>query len=266
MSKKILLVLVAVLGLVGMVQAAEPTWTHSGGTGNWNDSASWVTTEAALFPTWNGNYSVPNTATIEGGVVNVVGSGQQGSGRCNIGNGAVVNVYGLGVDRDLNIGLNLTLGYVPGDSTLNIIGTGTTVYCEQLQLGVAVGGSGTINIGDGATLMHGGWGTFVGMEGTGTINMTGTGSMFLWDGNNGKIQMTGTGHINLEAGKIEQNGDLVSLYQSYVNNGWITGYGSSSNVNVALVGGWTIVTATVPEPATMILLGLGGLLLRKRMA
>ena len=249
MSKNIkifLLVLVTMLSLAGSASAVEHVYTHSSGTGNWTDAATWVTTESVLVPAWNGDYSNPISAIVDGGVVNVTGSGQQGTGRCFIRSGATVNVSGTGVDRDFIVGLNLTLGDVTGDSTLNITGSGTIVYCEQLQLGAVAGGSGTINIGNGATLMHGGWGTSVGMAGTGTINMTGTGSIFLWDGNNGKIVMNGTGHINIEAGKIEQNGDLVTLYQSYVDNGWITGYGGVGVVDVALVGGWTIVTASVP--------------------
>ena len=248
---KIILSLVMVLSLAGIASAVDHTYTHSSGTGNWTDAATWVTTETVLFPTWNGDYTNPIDAVINGGVVNVTGSGQQGAGRCFLRSGAVVNVSGTGVDRDFNIGLNLTLSDVPGDSTLNVTGSGTIAYCEQLQLGSVANGSGTINIGDGATLMHGGWGTLVGMAGTGTINMTGTGSMFLWDGNNGKIVMNGNGHINLEAGKIQQLdnatgsvGHLVAIYQGYVNNGWITGYNGTGAVNVTNDGTWTYVTAS----------------------
>ena len=82
MSRKILLVLVAVLGLVGSARAVDHVYTHSGGTGNWSDAATWITTESILVPAWNGDYSNPNLVIVDGGVVNVVGSGQQGSGRC----------------------------------------------------------------------------------------------------------------------------------------------------------------------------------------
>ena len=248
MSKKIILSLVLMLCLACNVLAVEHVYMHSNGTGNWSDAATWVTAESILVPTWNGDYSNPNLAIVSGGVVNVVGSGQQGSGRCFIRSGATVNVYGTGVDRDFNIGLNLTMGDIAGTGTLNVIGDGTIAFCEQLQLGAVAGGSGKINVGDGATLMLGGWGTFVGMAGTGTIDMTGTGSMFLWDNNNGKIIMNGNGHINIEAGKIKQldaGGTLVSLYQGYVNNGWITGYGGTGTVTVTNDGTWTFIMASM---------------------
>jgi hypothetical protein len=271
MSNKITFVftLVIMLSLAGSVSAAELIYTHSSGTGDWTDPNTWVTTETQLYPTWNGDYTNPITSIVGGGAVNAGGGTvQQGSGRLFINNGGTVNVTTIpGVDRDFTIGLNLTLGDVAGaESTMNIDGTGTIVFCEQLQLGVVAEGAGTINIGDGATLMHGGWGTYVGQGGTGTINMTGTGSMFLWATGVGSVQMTGTGHIDIEAGKIEQAGDLVAQYQGYVDNGWITGYGDTGTVSVNLVEGWTHVTAVVPEPTTMTLLCIGSLLFFKRKA
>jgi len=252
---------VVVLGLLSSVSTAEPTWTHSSGTGDWNAPATWVTTEVNAIPTWNNNYTVPNNAIVAGGVVNVTGGTvQQGTGRCTIGSGATVNAYnmGVGVDQDFKVGLNLTMGYAAGVSTLNIIGSGTTAFCEQLQLGVNAGCSGIINVDSGAALTVGWWGCFVGMAGTGTVNLTGTGYMLIWDAIDG-LEMTSNGHINIEAGYTQQYASsqydpcnvYLSRFLGYANGGLITGYGGSRKVTVAKNGDWIMVTAAA-APMTVV--------------
>lgn len=122
---------------------------------------------------------------------------------------------------------------------------------------------GTFDIG-GSLLVGGytGSGTsnaFVNLDG-GTINCNTIGNVYicpLWIDN-------ALDHVNITHGVMYlDGGDWSSNVAGYITAGTLTGYGSADNVRYSFDGTNTEVWAA-PEPASMLLLGLGGLTFLKR--
>ena len=268
MSTKVMLMLVVVLGLVGMVQAADPIVTYFWGntSGDWSNPLTWgggtTLPDASRFPTYQdiaitiGNTTIDVTTTGNT-AVDMQGGYSTGNSILNIAAGAGVSILhnaqvGCGNDADADV------------ASLVINDRGSFVS-EMLHVGDSKMDAGTINVYDGGYLQTGFWGLTVGFANataTGTINVKG-GLFVLY----GTAAINPMGLINIEAGQFQVYGSRLAEMQGFINAGRIVGYNGAGTVNAVVSGDgkWTVLTA-VPEPATMILLGLGGLLLRKKIA
>lgn len=73
------------------------------------------------------------------------------------------------------------------------------------------------------------------------------------------------GTCDITGGTVVLRTDQRGAIQGYINSGVLTGYGDSANVVMTWdeVAGTTTITA-IPEPTTLLLLGLGGLVIRRR--
>ena len=190
----------------------------------------------------NNNANATGTLTVQnGGTVNVgriLWAAQTNSdGVINVEQGGVINVAShlwWGVTGTANITINGTVNQTGG-----ILGMGTSDAVN------ATGGTALVEIGDNGVLSLN---NISGGAGTPSIQ---AGS---------SIDITGTGQLRVL-------GDQVGSINNYILAGEITGNGIVSNadlvVDLTTNPGFTTVYL-VPEPSSLALIGLGGLLIARR--
>ncbi len=124
--------------------------------------------------------------------------------------------------------------------------------------------SGTLNMSGGLISISGGLRVGTG-AGTGTVNLSGNGvieaSELLMGPSAALINITGGGVVNVAD---PTGADLTSAFQVFVDAGQITGNGTAAGVVLgydATSGISSISAAAIPEPTSIVLLGLAGSLL-----
>lgn len=284
MMKKILLLLM-IVGLVGSVQAsisgdgsssfkdldlANDFWSNAA---NWDDGipepGDWaqirasgtLNSDAGSIKKLTIGYTDGVTLTVvDGGILSTdedLVPGRNASGTLNMFGGTI------------NIGRDLDVGY--SDNELGLITmTGGTINIYR-DLGLINGGGnglhsarldmtgGNINVGDDLDMNEA-----LGLGATGLLNLDGGTITLLntFEGNS-RLQMAAGGAVlNFGGGTLVLPGDRQSEVQGFLANGWITS--DLGGLSAEFDGVNTTIIGVVPEPATMILLGLGGMLIRRK--
>ena len=236
-----------------------------------------------------GEYSGPCTLDVTGGSLTssgkplILGTQAGSEGTLNISGGNVLAAHGLLMTvYQSTATINMSGGTLTvqplmpvdwrdhlvvghhGDATLNMSGGAITV-ADDIDMVIAKSndGSGTVNMT------------------AGTINVARDIRMSTFEGATGGISefylnggevtaanllMTANASLDLMEGVMILDGDDTVAVQGYIDSGLITGYGGNGTVVVSYDVGFDETTVTaIPEPATMVLLALGGLLsLRRR--
>jgi len=272
MKTKIFVVVVLLLAFVNIASAETVYWAGAGQGGDppwcydpspdqlWSNANNWVEWFSTGYPAHN----VPTAADYVElnctGYVTLV----------NTGTAAV--------------GSMLSVGYA-GSHTLNVTG-GTLAIGGFAELGGGSGDEGVMNVQGGVTTIGGnfaiggpGLPQYSWPGGNGTLNMSsgsigvtgalqiginaGTGDVILSGGtiSAAALAMTANGLLTLsDDGLVVLPGNQTALVNGYINSGWVSG--QAEYMTAGQYAGNTLVF--VPEPVTLFLLGVGGLVISRR--
>jgi len=217
MSKK-LIYFVLVLGLVGNVQAQDATWTDAAGDHNWFTPENWseFPTDAHWAKVRNG-LPGPTIAGV-GAVARRVHVGYSEGGALTVDGGNLV------ISAD-----DLLLGKNGGSGTLNMI-SGTIDVARDFEVGG--GNPGIVNMTGGTITVADDFMIPEVIASTAEVNLDG-GTIIVNDDLNMRADGdTMNGKLNITAGTLIIDANVVSIVQGYIENGWITAYSGNGTVQL----------------------------------
>ncbi len=213
-----LICFVLALSLVGNVQAQDATWTDAEGDHLWSTPGNWseFPTDAHWAKIRNG-LPGPIIAS-EGAVARRVHVGYAEGGALTVDGGILV----VGTD-------DLLLGKNGGSGTLNMI-SGTINVARDFEVGG--GNPGIVNMTGGTITVADDFMIPELTPSTAEVNLDG-GTIIV----NGDLTMradgdTMNGTLNITAGTLIIDTNVVSIVQGYIDNGWITAYDGNGTVQL----------------------------------
>lgn len=267
MLRKNLCALVLGLLVPASLSMADVVWTGAGSDRLWSNTANW---DVARVPNATDYWSdiTPNAGgpLIDSTVTAVFGT-QMDLGYLNTGSTTYLDMTG-GTLTGGKLGVG-TYYYSGSSSVMNLSGGDVSLSTSML---VGSRTSGVLNMTGGTVTAAGGLQISVGigdnpqsLASAGYVHLDGgtfTASYLLMCASGASA---GSGHLDITEGKLILASTELTHINTYISNGWITGYGDSSKVAVTTVGDYIEITA-VPEPATLGLLVIGGIagFLRKK--
>jgi hypothetical protein len=246
-------------------------WTGLAGDGDWNNPNNWSPNPGFIILAQDsggimGNPNIKVGFKTPGNYPTLVSNTYSadilvcGGANASYQNELVLN------GSTLNISEYITLAAATNDTGVMTINSGT------LNTGVQYSNAAFYVTQKGTGILHMNGGTLnVGLNYSGNLNITsadttGAGTLYLDGGTiyaNDLVKGSGTASLVVTLGRIILNGDRTNEIQGYIDEGWLTAAPGffipvmhDDLADVTIIG--------IPEPATIGLLALGGLLLRKR--
>ena len=275
---------------------AENYWTGASGDNDWMTAGNWGNGTSTPAGTLPGTTTDRANISLNGSVVNIFSGSSASAQQVDVGWNTASGTNTLNIFGNLNVVKNWRVGSQTGGGQVSIMNVDGGTLTNNLGFGSAatdgvahVGryGLGTLNItNDGLVQINNSLVTSGKEDGYGMINLidgtlqangwrafeaTSVAGIDVVRGARSRHQMDITG------GKLLLQNDRLIQMWDFANAGVITGYGeagygSGHNLQIRLVegyflnGSWGVMTevTAIPEPATMMLLGLGSLILVKR--
>jgi hypothetical protein len=282
-----LLIVLMVLAGNALAVTSYSQWSGTAGDGQWNTAGNWTAVVGVPYARDAGGVmGNPNyKAGFKGNVGTNYPNLSSGTATTDIlvtgGGSLAVPGHFVVSGATLNVSEYITLAAATNDFGLMTVNSGTVntgvqynnaqFYVSQKGTGVLQMNGGIINVGSGGTSPSIYSGNLA-MSSTVAGETTGIGTLYL-DGGiiyaNDLIKGNGTGSQNfiITNGQLVLKTDRTTEINGYITAGWLkAGAGYALQTTFDAGSGTTIVNATIPEPATMCLLGFGvmGLLRKKR--